>query len=143
MCSHSGSSEGHGHATHFIISDLPDWVDRKQGSHFICCLSDPVTISLRACAQPLCHAQLFATLWTIAHRVPLHGIFQARILEWLAISYSRVESLIQGFNQCLLYLLHWQAHSFPLCHIVNVQSSLSAYYFLLVKSSHYQCKLRP
>ena len=29
--------------------------------------------------------QLFATLWTIAHRAPLSmGILQARILEWVA-----------------------------------------------------------
>ena len=34
-------------------------------------------------------AQLFATLWTGAHQVPLvHGILQARILEWVAISFS-------------------------------------------------------
>ena len=30
------------------------------------------------------------TPWTVAHQVPLaHGIFQARILECLAISYSK------------------------------------------------------
>ena len=75
MCSHSGSSEGHGHATHFIISDLPDWVDRKQGSHFICSHSDHVPISMHACTQPPGHVQLFATLWTIAHRVPLSMVF--------------------------------------------------------------------
>ena len=92
MCSHSGSSEGHGHATHFIISDLPDWVDRKQGSHFICCLSDPVTISLRACAQPLCHAQLFATLWTIAHRVPLSMVFSKQEY-WSGLPFPTPECL--------------------------------------------------
>jgi len=32
---------------------------------------------------------LFATLWTVAHQAPLSmGIVQARILEWVAISYS-------------------------------------------------------
>ena len=29
--------------------------------------------------------QLFVTPWTVAY----HGIFQARVLEWVAISFSR------------------------------------------------------
>ena len=38
--------------------------------------------------------QLFATPWTISPPASsVHGIFQARILEWVAISYSR------GFSQ--------------------------------------------
>ena len=32
---------------------------------------------------------LFVTQWTIAHQSSVHGIFQARILEWVTISYSR------------------------------------------------------
>ena len=34
----------------------------------------------------LSHAQLFATLCTVAHHTSAHGIFQARILELVAIS---------------------------------------------------------
>ena len=58
----------------------------------------------------------------------VHGIFQARILEWVAIFYSRISSHTfsyllqgtsyhifsfdpQGSNPCLLHLLHWQADS--------------------------------
>ena len=47
-------------------------------------------------------------------RSPVHGILQARILEWVAISSSRGSSLIQGLNLCLLCLLHWQVGSLPL-----------------------------
>ena len=37
------------------------------------------------------HVQLFATPWTVAHQAPLSmGILQARILEWVAVPYSRV-----------------------------------------------------
>ena len=37
--------------------------------------------------------RLFATPWTVAHQAPLSmGIFQARILEWTAISSSRASS---------------------------------------------------
>ena len=33
--------------------------------------------------------QLFATLWTVAHQAPpFMGILQAKILEWVAISFS-------------------------------------------------------
>ena len=44
----------------------------------------------------------------------VHVILQGRILEWIAISYSRGSSLLQGIfltqgsNLCLLHLLHWQ-----------------------------------
>ena len=41
----------------------------------------------------------------------VHGIFQARILEWVDISFSTGHIfLIQGSNLCLL---HWQADSLP------------------------------
>jgi len=38
----------------------------------------------------------------------VHGILQARILEWVALTSSR------GLNPSLLHLLHWQAGSLPL-----------------------------
>ena len=41
----------------------------------------------------------------------VHGISQERILEWVAISFSRDPT--QGSNPCLL---HWQADSLPLRH---------------------------
>ena len=36
----------------------------------------------------------------------VHGIFQARILEWVAISFSRVNFPAQGLNPHLTHLLH-------------------------------------
>ena len=51
----------------------------------------------------------------------VHVIFQARILEWVAISSSRGTSqgrnqiqASQGLNQSLWRPLHWQADSLPL-----------------------------
>ena len=44
---------------------------------------------------------------------PLHGIFQARILEWVAIP-SPGNFLTQGSNPHLPY---WQANSLPLRHL--------------------------
>ena len=41
----------------------------------------------------------------------VHGILLARILESVAMPSSRGVFPTQGSNQCLLYLLHWQAGS--------------------------------
>ena len=59
----------------------------------------------------------------------VHGIFQARILEWVAISFSRGFSC-PGINPHLLYLLHWQADSLPL---VPPGKSM---YSMVTKSKH-------
>ena len=47
----------------------------------------------------------------------VHEIFQARILEQVAISYFRGIFLPQLPNLCLLHLLHWQAGSLLLSHL--------------------------
>ena len=47
----------------------------------------------------------------------VHEILQARILEWIAIPFSRGIFLTQGSNPCLLNLLYWQVNSLPLCHL--------------------------
>ena len=50
--------------------------------------------------KSLSHVWLFATPWTVAYQAPqfVHGIFQARVLEWVAISFSRGIFLTQGWN---------------------------------------------
>ena len=44
----------------------------------------------------------------------VHGILQARILEWVAISFLQGNFPTQGLNMCLL---HWQVDSLPLSHL--------------------------
>ena len=53
-----------------------------------------VWISLKYChTSLLSHVRLFVTPRTVAHQAPLvHGIFQARLLEYVAISYYRGSS---------------------------------------------------
>ena len=55
------------------------------------CWRIEIFISCFVAVQLLSHVRLSATLWTVAHQVgsSVHGIFQARILEWAAISFSR------------------------------------------------------
>ena len=45
----------------------------------------------------------------------VHGILQAKILEWVAIFISRGSFLTQGLNLSLLCLLHWQASILHYC----------------------------
>ena len=44
----------------------------------------------------------------------VHGISQARILEWVAMPLLQGIFPTQGLSPCLLCLLHWQAGSLPL-----------------------------
>ena len=52
----------------------------------------------------------------------VHGIFQARILEWVAISFSRGIFPTQESNPCLL---NCQADSLPLSHQGSLMSDIS------------------
>ena len=61
--------------------------------------------------------QLFVTPGTVAHQAPLCvGFSQARILEWVAISFSTGPSH-QELNPHLRCLLCWQAGSLLLSHL--------------------------
>ena len=44
----------------------------------------------------------------------VHGILQARILEWVVMPSSRRIFPTQGSNPCVFHLLHWQASSLAL-----------------------------
>ena len=46
----------------------------------------------------LSHVQLFATPWTVPAGSTVHWILQARILEWVAISFSRDSSWRRGWT---------------------------------------------
>ena len=67
----------------------------------------------RACT--LSYLQPFATLWTSPLGSSVHGIFQARILEWVAISSSRGFSQPRGRT-----FLCWEVDSLPLYHVGSV-----------------------
>ena len=49
----------------------------------------------------------------------VYRIFQARRLEWVAISSSKGIFRTQGLNLCFLPLLHWQVYSLPLRHLAG------------------------
>ena len=72
-------------------------------------------------AQLLRSVRLFVTLWAVCGPLDssVHGIFQTRILEWVAISYSRESSWSRGWTQvshiCGIgryVLYHWASRGF-------------------------------
>ena len=59
--------------------------------------------------------RLLATLWTGARQAPLvHGILQARILEWVAMPSSGGSSQSRNQTHISHMNLHWRAGSLPL-----------------------------
>ena len=77
------------------------------------------------------HVWLFATLWTVARQAPLvHGILQARILECVAISYSKGSSWPKDWTHafCIFWISRWiiyhwatwEAWLYTQCSIIEV-----------------------
>ena len=99
------------HPTWFLM--VPQQPNRF---HLSACLDSSVTKQMSCmCAKLL---QLCPTLCNPMDPSPsgssIYGILQARILESVAISFSRGSFLSRELNPYLLYLLHWQAGSLPL-----------------------------
>ena len=63
----------------------------------------------------LLHSCLTLTLWTVDHQAPLSMGF-SRQEYWSETPYGLLQGMFQtqGWNPCLLRLLHWQAGSLPL-----------------------------
>ena len=64
--------------------------------------------------QLLSHIQLFCNPLDCPLESSVYGIFQARILEWVAIFYSRGSSRPRDQTH-ISYLQAWQVDSPPLC----------------------------
>ena len=61
--------------------------------------------------------RLFVAPWTVAYQAPVRGIFQARILEWVAISFSNAwkwKVKVKSFSRVRLLETPWTAaHQAP------------------------------
>ena len=118
------------------VSRLGEWCSWKE----MTCLGFKNRLLL------LCHTQSCPTLCDTMEcslwGSSVHGIFQARILEWVAIFYSKGISLTQGSNPCLLCLLHWQVDSLPLRHLGNQENQASRK-FNVLKARYSPCSAAP
>ena len=93
---------------------LPSEPPGKLKQHKGACNKCPVCVCVCVCTPMHVHARSVAqsclTLCNPMDCSPIHGIFQARILEWVAITFSRRIFLTQGLNPAL------QAVFLPLSH---------------------------
>ena len=78
-------------------------------------IEDMILIAAFVC---ICPTQSCPTLCSLMDcNLPgssVHGILQARTLEWVAMPSSRGLFRTQRSNLCLLCVLHWQVGSLPL-----------------------------
>ena len=96
--------------------------------------------------KSLSHVRLFATPWTVAYQAPssIHGIFQARVLEWIAISFSRGSSWPRNQTR----VSHTAGRRF-IVWATRVQSSLFLFpllmslepYFISLSFKHQSCSI--
>ena len=83
----------------------------KKQSLILLILNGVVLILPQSCSR----IQLFETPWTVAHQAPLSmGYFQARILEWVAVSYSRGSSQTRDWthDSCVSCIRKWILHHY-------------------------------
>ena len=84
------------------------------------CVCMCVCVYVCVCVCVCVYAQLCPALCKPTDCSPpgssVHGILQARILEWVAVSPSRRSSQPRDRTR-ISYLLHWQTHSLPLSHL--------------------------
>ena len=76
------------------------------------------------------------TLWIVAHQNPVHGLFQARILEWVTIAYFRGSSRIRDgtwvffIGRWVLY--PWTTKAQAYSNLLNLFSVKMHIYFLSI-----------
>ena len=96
----------------WVVWDLAKWGWAWMSESVSSCGSGQA----RACVlNHFSHIRLLVTLWIVTHQALLSvGIFQARILEWVAKPFSRGSSWPRDWT-CVSYVcLYWQAGSSPL-----------------------------
>ena len=67
-------------------------------------------------ASLLSHVRLFAATWKAARQAPLSMGFSSKNTGVCCHALLQGIFLTQGWNPCLLNLLHWQVSSLPLHH---------------------------
>ena len=76
------------------------------------------------CVSPQSYLTLYDPVDWSSPGSSVPGILQARILEWVAISFSRGSSQFRDGTCISCHLLHWRVGSLPLVPPENSESSL-------------------
>ena len=105
------------------------WRQLKEAQQHVC-----VCVRAHTCA----HACMLSSVWLcnpVDCSLPgsfVHAVFQARILEWVSISYSIGSSWRS--NPPLLHLLCWQSDSLPLCHLGSIFIYIYVCMYIYIKT---------
>ena len=83
------------------------------------------------CVKSLSHAQLFVTLWSVAHQAPL--FMELSILEWIDIPFSRGCSKPRDQTQ-VSHICHCLSHQGSA--IIKITNILNIFTFTFNSSSH-------
>ena len=105
-------------------------------AHVCVCICVCMCVCVHTCARDQSCLTLCNLMNCSLPGFSVHGIFQARILEQVATSYSRGIFPTQGSNPCILPLLHWQVDSLPLALHAKPFNTI---YVSLYKSFLYMC----
>ena len=97
----------------FILYLFSNWTCSMLNLYF---QSGSLTFCTPLCVCMLSHVQLFASPWA-KYSLPgssVHGIFQARTLEWVAISSSSGSSWPRDQTHVSCISLHWPGRFFTI-----------------------------
>ena len=139
LIQHSYGSPSHSNQTRKSSKKYPNW-KRGDETVFICRWHD--TIRCRCCSS------VAKSCWTLCNPVDysppgssVHGVFQARILESVAISFSRRSSQLRNqisvscISRQILY--HWATREAPILYIRNPKNSTQKRLLELIDSERY------
>ena len=111
----------------FLLIDLHEGIWAWQALNFLLALKlHDSSLWLRASVMTLCILDHEFHAWappSIAQNPKEQSATQGHTMTWrpgwraILSPYTQEVFLTQGWNPSLLYLLHWQADSLPLCHL--------------------------
>ena len=100
-----------------ILSETSQKDKYHMASPMCVCVCVCVCVRVRVCVCVLIYVQLCDLMNFNPPGSSVHGISQARILEWVAISSSRGFSPRGDQSHISCIFVHWQADSLPLSHL--------------------------
>ena len=103
----------------------------------------PLRQSWNVKVKSFSHVWLFSTLWTVAYQDPLFMGFKARVLEWIAVSFSRGSSVPKDRTQvshiACRHFTVWATREDPETFLLLNKSSL-CFFDLFVLSLNIFCE---
>ena len=132
---------GQSHCLSEFSPGCPGIVIPEEWSVILSSSSNNVCVSMCVCVRLRLVVQSCPTLCDVVNCSPpgssVRGIFQAKLLEWVAMPFSRGIFPTQGLTPHLLYLLHWQVDSLPLASLNSLNNMRMLIIWKIILSSYF------